>query len=164
MKLLLVRHAAAVEPAAFPGPDLERPLTAEGKKKARRVVKVLSALYPELEVILTSCARRAVETGEILAQGGKKAKLLHSERLNPGCDIKDLGRALADLPKQPSCVAIVGHEPDLSRILAHMAGAGTLRVEFKKAACAEVEINQLLKGELKALLPPSALLHKGKAE
>ena len=158
MKLLLIRHAAAVEPEAFHGSDLERPLTAEGQKKARRVFEVLSELYPEMEVVLTSCARRAVETGEILAQCAGNVKRLQSERLNSGCTIKDLARALADLPEQPGCAAVVGHEPDLSRILAHLVGAGTLRVEFKKATCAEVEINQLLKGELKALLPPAALL------
>jgi phosphohistidine phosphatase len=157
MKLLLVRHAAAVEPADFHGSDLERPLTAEGKKKARRVFEVLSALYPDLEVILTSCARRAVETGEILARCGKKITLRQSEKLNPGCGIKDLGRALAELPGPPACAAVVGHEPDLSGILAHMVGGGTLRVAFKKAACAVVEINQLLKGELQAFLPPAVL-------
>jgi len=158
MKLLLVRHAAAAEPGEFKGSDLERPLTAEGRKKARQVFERLAALYPDLEWILTSVARRAVETGDILARCVGKARQCQSERLNPGCGIKDLARAIAELPETPECMAVVGHEPDLSALLAHIAGAGTLRVEFKKAACAEVEINRLCKGELKALLPPSAVL------
>lgn len=158
MKLLLIRHAAAVEPEEFPGGDLDRPLTEEGRKKARRAFKVLAGLHPDIEVILTSVARRAMETGDILARGIGKAERVATERLNPGCGVADLARALAELPSPPGVVAVVGHEPDLSHILAHVAGAGTLRVRFKKAACAVVDINQQLKGELQAFLPPAALL------
>lgn len=158
MKLLLIRHAAAVEPGDFPGGDLDRPLTEEGRKKARRAFKTLAGLHPDIEVVLTSAARRAVETGDLLAGRIGKPEQVATERLNPGCGVADLARALAELPSPPEAVAVVGHEPDLSHILAHIAGAGAMRVRFKKAACAVVDINQQLKGELLAFLPPAALL------
>lgn len=157
MKVLLVRHAAAVDPEEFKGPDLERPLTPEGAKKARRLLRAVAGLYPELGAVLCSRARRAVETAKILADCAG-VKVTESELLNPGCTFKDLARALTRLPKRPDCVAVVGHEPDFSHILSDMVAGGTLRVEVKKASCIEVEVNHLYKGELKAVLPPAVLM------
>ncbi|HOW96368.1 MAG TPA: histidine phosphatase family protein [Kiritimatiellia bacterium] len=160
MKLLLIRHAAAAEPEDFGGSDLDRPLTDEGRKKARRAFKTLAVLHPDVQLILTSRARRAIETGALLADCLGNPAQVASERLNPGCGAEDLVRALAEWPALPEAVAVVGHEPDLSHILGHVAGAGALRVRFKKAACAVAEVNRQLKGELQALLPPAALCAK----
>lgn len=163
MKLLLIRHADAVDPSSFKGSDLQRPLTPEGQKKARQVLKVVARLYPDLQVILTSQACRAIETAKLLARYAFPAKIVRSKELNPGCGLRNLGRALASLPGNPTCVAVVGHEPDLSKLLSAMVADNALRVEFKKTTCAEVVVNRLLKGELKLLLPARALTKGGKA-
>ena len=66
MILYLVRHAIAEDTAAS-GRDADRALTADGKGRMRRAVKGLRALDVQLDLLLTSPYRRAVETAEILA-------------------------------------------------------------------------------------------------
>ncbi|MCW2966202.1 MAG: hypothetical protein JWO17_3454 [Actinomycetia bacterium] len=66
MPLLLVRHASAGDRDAWEGDDRERPLDERGRKQAEDLVERLE-LYP-IEAILSSPARRCVETVEPLAR------------------------------------------------------------------------------------------------
>ena len=110
MKLLLVRHAAAV-PRGTPGiPDDERPLTPTGKAKFTVAAKGLARIAHRPDVLLTSPRSRARATAEIAARAFKRieptlsallARLLgsaHGERLA----FKKGGAALVDLPDGPS--------------------------------------------------------------
>src|SRR5438876_271220 len=68
MKLLLLRHAAAV-PRGTPGaPDDERPLTPEGKAKFRVAARGLVRVTRRPDVLLTSPLPRARVTAEIAAR------------------------------------------------------------------------------------------------
>ena len=72
MKLLLVRHAAAV-PSGTPGvPDDERPLTSEGAAKFRVAAKGLARIARRPDVLLTSPLLRARATADIAAQAFKR--------------------------------------------------------------------------------------------
>lgn len=66
MTLLLVRHADAGDRAAWTGDDLARPLSATGRAQS----DALAALHADrpLEVILSSPARRCVDTVAPLAE------------------------------------------------------------------------------------------------
>jgi phosphohistidine phosphatase SixA len=66
MPLLLVRHASAGDRAQWVGDDRERPLDKRGRKRAEELVAQLEP-YP-IEAILSSPARRCVETVEPLAR------------------------------------------------------------------------------------------------
>ena len=66
MPLLLVRHASAGDRAQWVGDDRKRPLDQRGRKRADELVAKL-APYP-VETILSSPARRCVETVEPLAR------------------------------------------------------------------------------------------------
>ncbi|HEV7641752.1 MAG TPA: phosphoglycerate mutase family protein [Gaiellaceae bacterium] len=65
MPLLLVRHASAGDRDAWEGDDRERPLDERGRKQAVELVERVRP-YP-IEAILSSPARRCVETVEPLA-------------------------------------------------------------------------------------------------
>jgi 8-oxo-dGTP diphosphatase len=65
MPLLLVRHAWAGDRGQWEGDDRERPLDERGRKQAGELVERLRP-YP-IEAILSSPARRCVETVEPLA-------------------------------------------------------------------------------------------------
>jgi phosphohistidine phosphatase SixA len=65
MPLLLVRHAWAGDRATWVGDDRERPLDDRGRRDANALVELLAPF--ELEAILTSPARRCVETVAPLA-------------------------------------------------------------------------------------------------
>jgi 8-oxo-dGTP diphosphatase len=66
MPLLLVRHASAGDREEWVGDDRERPLDKRGRKRAEELVTQLEP-YP-IEAILSSPARRCVETVEPLAR------------------------------------------------------------------------------------------------
>src|SRR4029450_1646377 len=62
----LVRHAHAGTKATWPGPDLARPLSAQGRKEAPGLIAQLGA--EPLGRILSSPAKRCLQTVQPLAE------------------------------------------------------------------------------------------------
>lgn len=154
MKILFVRHAIAVNPMEFHGDDLARPLTEEGIHKARRLFKLLARFYAAPELIVSSNAVRARQTADLLAEVFPKADRMHTPEFNPGADHRVLVHWLRELDHKWERIAVVGHEPDISRMVAGAAAHGMLNISVKKSACIEVDCNRLGRGELTLLLPP----------
>ncbi len=65
MPLYLVRHAKAGSRSEFDGDDVDRPLTASGRKQAVDLCARLAAVSPS--VVVSSPYRRCIETVEPLA-------------------------------------------------------------------------------------------------
>lgn len=139
MKLLLVRHAAAV-PAGTPGmPDDERPLTSKGKAKFRGAARGLARITRRPDVLLTSPLPRARQTAEIAARAFKRVKPTIDPALARG-SVPGILSAVGAHPAD-AMVAIVGHEPTLSALLAHLLGAAHGdRFAFKKGGAALVDL------------------------
>ncbi|MDK9702707.1 MAG: histidine phosphatase family protein [Sulfuritalea sp.] len=117
MDLILWRHAEAKE-AAGPIADADRELTARGTRQAQEMAEWLRAQrLPELAV-LSSPARRALQTAQAL---GLPVKI--KTQLGVGASTADLLGA-ADWPDQPGAIILVGHQPALGR-LASLLLAGT---------------------------------------
>lgn len=139
MNLLVVRHAIAVDPAEYAGKhpdDADRPLTLEGEKKMKRAAEGLRTLVPDIQLLATSPLARARETADILAAVYRPLKPVVVSELAPGQPTAAVARWL-DGERRHDTVAIVGHEPGLSRAVSWLL-AGTERsfVELKKgAAC-----------------------------
>jgi phosphohistidine phosphatase len=114
MDLYLIRHAIADD-----GDDDDaRPLSTKGAKKFRQSVKGLRALGVRFDHVLHSPKRRAVETAELLAP------LLEGEF--------EVTQLLADAPSNKllghlhgDALALVGHEPYLSALLAWLTVGDT---------------------------------------
>lgn len=157
MKILFVRHALAVDPVDFAGEDdLLRPLTDEGRRKARHVFKALARFYDAPELIVSSEAVRARQTADLLAKEFPAAKRALAPEFNPGAKHAALVRWLRRCDRKLERVALVGHEPDISRMLSGLVAQGHLNIEVKKAACIEVDANRLGRGVLTLLFPPWA--------
>ena len=139
MKLLLVRHAAAV-PSGTPGvPDDERPLTPEGMAKFRVAAKGLARITRRPDVLLTSPLPRARATAEIAARAFKRIEPTVEPALAHG-SVDDIITALGKRPPNAT-IALVGHEPTLSMILARLLGAADgERLAFKKGGAALVDL------------------------
>ncbi len=158
MRVLFIRHAIAEDKKKPGDSDLQRPLTEEGRQKARIVFKALGRVYPPLDHIYASEAVRARQTAEILSQCFADARITETALLNPGSHFQNFRKLLGEVPAGCDCIAVVGHDPDLSRMVAEATGSASLRVDMKKASCIEVDVNTIGKGELKAFLPPRILI------
>lgn len=145
MKLLLVRHAAAA-PRGTPGvPDDDRPLTLEGSKKFRVAARGLARIARTPDVLLTSPLPRARATAEIAARAFKRIE----PRIEPALAQGGVDEIVAALKGHPSdaTVAIVGHEPSLSALLARLLGASHGEgLAFKKGGAALVDLPDGLSG------------------
>ena len=122
MDLILWRHADAAEGER----DLERKLTAKGRKQAARVSEWLVARLPSRYVVLVSPARRARETADAL---GARYKIV--ERLAPGASPADVLEA-AGWPAHKGAVIVVGHQPDLGRVAALLLTGKEAQWSIKK--------------------------------
>ena len=145
MKVLIVRHAHAGERAAFFArtgrPDRERPLTAEGRRKFRRGLPGLKRVAPKLRTIATSPYVRAAQTASLLAERFHKADRLVLPALAHGGRPAD---ALAWLKRRgpDTSVALVGHEPDLGRLIGVLVtGRPDAPFSLKKGGAALIEFD-----------------------
>jgi len=157
MRLIIIRHGSAVERGAPGMSDDERPLTAEGEKKFRKAARGLARIEEAPAAVLSSPLPRAKQTADITA-GAWGVSVTEAQALLHGSQ-QALEQALARYPEDAT-VAIVGHEPHVSSLLAGLLGtdAGD-RLAFKKGGAALVELRGGLNdgAQLVWFLPPRVL-------
>jgi phosphohistidine phosphatase len=127
MILYLIRHGLAAE-RGLQGEiddDLRRPLTSEGRKKTRKAVRGMAALFPAPDIILASAALRSVETAEMLSTAWKCRDSRSLSALNPGATMDDYVSVLNDLVEEEGLldemrIAFVTHQPELGEFLGHL--------------------------------------------
>ena len=123
MDLILWRHAEAEEGKA----DLERELTAKGRKQAARVAEWLQQRLPAQYAVIASPAARAQQTAQALGGRFKTEKTIA-----PGASVSALLQA-AQWPDHKGTVILVGHQPDLGQAAAFLvAGSKTESWSLKK--------------------------------
>lgn len=156
MRLLIIRHGIAVPRGTPDIPDDERPLTRRGRRRFRSAARGLSELLKRPDFVLSSPLPRARQTADLAArQWGKRVEVIEEPALAGG-SVEDISAMLARYPGE-STVAIVGHEPDLSELLARILGTShDERLTFKKGGAAFVELpgSALEGGALLWYLPP----------
>ena len=163
MRLLIIRHAIAVERGTPDLPDEERPLTRKGERSFRRAARGLARIEPRPDVLLTSPLPRARQTAEIAAQAWGKVKAKKADVLAGG-SFAEIAGILDKLPRDIT-VAVVGHEPDVSELLAALLGSkDTAAFAFKKGGVAAVEVAGPLGqgGALIWAMPPRLLRRIGR--
>lgn len=158
MQLLIVRHGAAVDRDTPGIPDDERPLTPDGEKKFRQAARGLLQVIDKPYAILTSPLPRAHRTAEILSEAFGTVTLTATPALSYG-SFEELFELLHEYPKK-ALVAVVGHEPSLSSLLARLIGSkDAAALGFKKGGMALVELEGGLKDGARLIwfLPPRLL-------
>jgi phosphohistidine phosphatase len=158
MQLLIIRHAIAV-PRGTPGiPDEDRPLTPEGEQKFREAAEGLAKLVDRPDALLTSPWRRARQTAAIAAAAWGRLEPEETAALASG-SFEEQAAVLDRYPREAT-VAVVGHEPWVSELLARLLGTRhDARLEFKKGGAALVDVPGRLAGggSLVFYLPPKVL-------
>jgi phosphohistidine phosphatase len=138
-QLWLLRHADA-EPHGTRA-DFERRLTPRGERQARLAGVALARAGVSFDAILVSPKVRAQQTAELALQewserGEEWPPLQTYAPLAGGFDAAQALDALAGTDADAR-VLLVGHEPDLSRVVAELTGA---RIDLKKGGLAVVRL------------------------
>jgi phosphohistidine phosphatase len=173
-QLWLLRHADAEPHGARP--DSERRLTGRGERQARLAGAAIARMGVEFDALLSSPKERALRTATVAvgalsaAQGEKRAVhaplaegfdargvTVHAP-LAEGFNARGVLDALVDAALgENGRLLLVGHEPDLSSVVAELTGA---RIDLKKGGLAVVRMDENSThpgGELVALLRPAEL-------
>ena len=161
MDLLLIRHAEAVPKdigavlaaqTSARAWNAARPLTKRGRAQLRRIVRALEHLGVSFDRMYHSPKLRSIETADGLVD------LLHGESI--------VTRRLCGPPSEALLkeisgerVAVVGHEPHLSALVALLVAKGAdVSLTFKPAGVAWLAGELRLGGmHVHALLPPKVL-------
>lgn len=126
--VILWRHAQA-ELADFElgEQDNARQLTTKGNLQAKRMGCWLKQHLPKNTLLLCSPAVRAVQTAEAMHY-----KIQLDNALLPGANLADILSALAQY-QQHKNILIVGHQPWLGELLAHLFEQGAVDVTKTQA-------------------------------
>lgn len=155
--LYLVRHALAAERGPEWPDDDRRPLTQEGEARFVAVVRGLAALDVQVDLILTSPLLRARQTATLLSQGLGGVPVRVSKALAPEGRLDRLVARIRRLPDAK--VAVVGHEPGLGILAAHLIGLPR-PLGFKKGGVCRIDLHPPQAGppgELGWFAPPKML-------
>jgi phosphohistidine phosphatase len=159
MQLLMVRHAVAEDRRSFAETgrdDAERPLTKQGRRAFSRAARAIGRLLPALDLVASSPLERAAQTARILADVCGAGRVVHVESLGPRVDPRAAVRWLRG-QRRRSVVAIVGHEPHLSRLAGLLlAGASRRVLSLEKGGACLIDVGTMPKagaGTLRWLMP-----------
>lgn len=142
MHLLVVRHAIAGDRDKFAASgqdDSLRPVTAAGAKKMQRGARGLRWVIPSIDLLAASPLTRAAETAEILRAEYGLDSVVTVPELAPERPVEEVAGWLATTSED--VVAIVGHEPQLGRLVGFLIGVGDgTAVELKKGAACLLDV------------------------
>ena len=142
MILYVLRHGIAAE-ASPGGDDRSRALTPRGRMKMRSGALGMRRFGITLDVLLTSPLVRAVETAAIVAEVYAGTPMpAELPALAPGVAPAETLKALRSHARQRH-VAIVGHEPGLSALVALLltGSAEGMALDLKKGGLVAVDID-----------------------
>jgi len=159
MEIYILRHGIAVE-RGTPGykKDSDRPLTSEGEEKMHQIAGAMLAMELKFDLILSSSYQRAARTAQIVADE-LDGDVTFTQFLEPESNPLALIGEIND--EKPQRVLLVGHEPDLSRLISVLiSGGADTTIELKKGGICKMTAEKLSFGQcatLNWLLTPKQL-------
>jgi phosphohistidine phosphatase len=165
MEIYLLRHGEAGQRVPAAARDMERALTAAGKKEIEEVGEAMVKMGYEFDVVATSPLKRAKDTASIVNKALKRKSAVEEwPELSPEGNRETLYKRLAKI-KPGSVVMCVGHEPYLTTVISEITGKGGdessgFRIALKKGGLARLSVagfSPKISGELRWLLTPKQL-------
>lgn len=162
--LLLLRHAKSSrdDPGLL---DFDRPLATRGRQDAPTIGKALKKREPLPDLIIASLAVRAKETIEAVIEAAKLDIQPQFDESIYGASSDELLALVHHLPKNSSCVLLVGHNPGFEELVGRLTGAyepmptaALASIAFQVDDWADVQDKA---GKLAWLLTPKQLTGKG---
>lgn len=143
MNLYLMRHANAGLNRPNPLLDCKRGLIKEGKEQCMLMARVLSALKVQVDVIVSSPLKRAMQTAQFVGtELGYDSKVEISSALEPVAEYADFQDLLAKYSDREG-VLVVGHNPSLFQFLGKLVtGNGGANLRMRKGAVARIDLDR----------------------
>ncbi|MBF0276551.1 MAG: histidine phosphatase family protein [SAR324 cluster bacterium] len=163
--LYVLRHAKSSWEDPY-REDHDRPLASRGLNDAPMMGKVLDSFEIPPTLAITSTAKRARQTVEMLAKTFNERSLnpleVKTDRRIYSAPVKILFKILSELPEKNDAVLLAGHNPQLEELISLLcfdAPDGGIRMPTAALAQITFEINQWKKletgtGILSALIFP----------
>lgn len=136
-QLFLLRHGEA---GFSEGTDFQRQLTKKGIERLNRMGAELKRRSFSVDLMYCSTARRTMETASII----KDFILIKEEIFLKeiyGCNLGDLIQLLENVPFQANSCLIIGHNPILSLLVAHLSGENYFNLQPGMLAHLQLEID-----------------------
>jgi phosphohistidine phosphatase len=143
MNLFLMRHANAGVSRVNPLLDRKRGLIKEGKEQCMLMARVLSTLGVQIDVIVSSPLKRALQTAQFVGtELGYEGKVEISPALEPEADYRAFQDLLANYTDREGVLA-VGHNPSMFQFLGRLVtGNGGANLRMRKASIARVDLDR----------------------
>lgn len=148
--LYLLRHAKSSWKDAKLS-DIDRPLNKRGKEDAPEMAKRLQKLEVLPDFIISSPAKRAFKTIQIIAPIlGYTEKNLKIDMRLYGANVEELIRVVQEELDQHESIMLVGHNPGFTHLVEVLSGiaidnlptCGLVRIDFDIAHWNEVEMGK----------------------
>ena len=142
MILYLMRHANAGVPRGNPILDAKRSLIKEGKEQCMLMARVLSALKVQVDVIVSSPLKRALQTAQFVGtELGYDGKVEISPALALDASYADFQKLLAKYADREGVLAI-GHNPNLFQFLGRLITVnGGASIRMRKGSVARIDFD-----------------------
>ena len=144
MRIYILRHGNAENPA-HRKTDEERELTDEGRAEVSAVARRANHAKVRPDLVISSPYIRAVQTAQIAADELEYSdQIARSRVLEPDSDPQSVWEEI----RTHTAVAqllLVGHEPLLSRTVAHLLGCPSLVVKMATGTMVSVETEDFAK-------------------
>jgi phosphohistidine phosphatase len=155
MTVYFLRHASAGKKYVNSKRDERRPLDEQGILQARYIGRLLSNLDIQLDQIISSPLKRAMQTASLAANElAFETGIQVEAALRPESEYEQFQELLARYAKHEA-IMVVGHNPSLSEFLSKTisSNSGAAHMDFKKGAVARVEMTGR-NGSLEWLITP----------
>jgi phosphohistidine phosphatase len=142
MILYLMRHANAGVYRGNPLLDAKRGLVKEGKEQCMLMARVLSALKVQVDVIVSSPLKRAMQTAQFVGtELGYEAKVEVSPALGMDATFGAFQTLLGRYANRDG-VLMVGHNPNAFQFLGRLiTGNGGAAIRMRKGSIARIDMD-----------------------
>ncbi len=139
-RLLLLRHAKAVHDPSI-ADDRDRPLSARGRHDAPAMGRRIAARDAAVDRIVSSPARRALETAGLVARelGSSPDQIREAPDLYEA-DTADLLRVIHGWDDAAGSVLLVGHNPGLLSLADRLSGGQVNQMPPGAVACLRFDV------------------------
>lgn len=136
-QLFLLRHGEA---SFFDGSDYDRSLTSSGVDKLKRMSQSLENEGISIDYMHCSTARRTVQTADIIKDSILIKESNFIRQIYEG-GLEELVEILETTPSASQSCILIGHNPVISLLLAHITGESYLGMQPGMLANINLEID-----------------------